>query len=60
MMNITPDLPLLNFHNPFTIESISVFLDKHSRMYLDTKPSKDYFVKEINNLSKGVVKEASA
>ena len=57
MMNITPDLPLLNFHNPFTNEMISGFLDNHSRMYLDTK---DYFVKEINHLSKGVDMEASA
>ena len=30
---------------------ISVYLDKHSRMSLDTK---DFFVKQISHLSKGV------
>jgi len=53
-MNITPDLPFLNIHtsNPFTNERISVYLDKHNRMSLNTK---DYFVKQISHLSKGVV-----
>jgi len=55
--NITPDLPFLNIHNPFTNERIGVYLDKHSRMSLDTK---DYFVKQISHLSKGVVIVASA
>ena len=36
---------------------ISVYLDKHNRMPLDTK---DYFAKQISNLSKGVVIVASA
>jgi len=48
----TPDLPFLHIHNPFTNEKISVYLDKHSRMSLDTK---DYFVKQISHLCKGVV-----
>jgi len=56
-MNITPDLPFLKIHIPFTNERISVYLDKHSRMSLDTK---DYFVKETSHLSKGVVIVASA
>jgi len=51
-MNITPDLPFLNIHNPFTNERIRVYLDIHNRMFLDTK---DYFVKQISYLSKGVV-----
>ena len=51
-MNITQDLPFLYIYKPFTNERISVFLDKHSRMSLDTK---DYFVKQISHLSKGVV-----
>jgi len=55
-MNITPDLPILNIHNPFTNERISVYLDKHSRMSLNTN---DYF-KQIGHLSKGVVIVASA
>jgi len=42
---ITPYLPFLNIHNPFTNERISliisVYLDKHNRMSLNTK---DYFV----------------
>ena len=41
-MNITPDLPFLNIHNPFTNERIGVHLYKHSHMSLDTKA---YFVK---------------
>jgi len=49
-MNITPDLPYLNIH-VFTNERISVYLDKHSRMSLDTK---NYFVKQISHFSKGV------
>ena len=57
MMDITPDLPLLNIHNLFTNESISVYLDKHNRMSLDTK---EYFVKLISHLSKGLVILASA
>jgi len=56
-MNITPDFPFLNIHNPFTNEIISVYLDKHSRMSLDTK---DYFIKQISQLSKGMVIVASA
>jgi len=56
-MNITPDLPFLNIQNLFTNERISVDLDKHSRMSLDTK---DNFVKQISLLSKGVVIVASA
>jgi len=55
-INITPDLPFLNIHNLFTNERISVYLDKHSRMSLDTK---DYFVKQIILLSKGVLIVAS-
>ena len=50
-MNITPDLPVLNIYNLFTNERISIYLDKHICMSLDTK---DYFVKQINHLSKGV------
>ena len=50
-MNITLNLSFLNIHNPFTNERISIYLDKHSRMSLDTK---DYF-KQISHLSKGVV-----
>jgi len=56
-MNITPDLTFLHINKPFTNEGISVYLDKHSRMSLDTK---DYFVKHISHLSKGVVIVASA
>jgi len=56
-MNITPDLPYLNIYNPFTNERISVYLDKHSCMSSDTK---DYFVKQISHLSKGVVIVTSA
>jgi len=55
-MNITPGLPFLNIHNPFTNERISIYLDKHSRMSLDTK---DYFVEQIRK-SKGVVMIALA
>ena len=57
IMNITPGLPFLNIHNPFTNERISIYLDKHSRMSLDTN---DYFVKQIRHLSKGVVMVALA
>jgi len=56
-MDIMPNLPYLNVHNPFTNERISVYLNNHSCMSLDTK---DYFVKQINHLSKGVVIVASA
>jgi len=40
-MDITPDLTFLNIHIPFTNERISIYLDKHNRMSLETK---DYFV----------------
>jgi len=53
-MDITPGLPFLNSHNLFTNERISVYLDKHNRMSLNTT---DYFVKQISHLSKGVVIE---
>ena len=56
-MNIMPDLLFLNIQNMFTNERISVYLDKHSRMSLDTKY---YFVKQISHLSKGVDRVASA
>jgi len=46
------DISFLNIHNPFTNERISIYLDKHNRMSLDTK---NYFVKQISYLSKGVV-----
>ena len=42
-MDFTPDLPFLYIHNPFSNERISVYVDKHSRIYLDTN---DYFVKK--------------
>jgi len=45
IMNITPDLPFLNIHNPFTKKRISVYLDKYSRMFLDTK---DYLKTLLN------------
>ena len=51
-MYITPDLSFLNIYNPFTNERISVYLDKHNRMSLNTK---DYFIKQISHLLKGVV-----
>jgi len=51
-MDITTDLPFLNIHNPLTNERIIVYLDKHKRMFLNTK---DSFVKQISHLSKGVV-----
>jgi len=51
-MNITPDLPFLNIHNPFTNEGIRLYLDKHSRMSFDKN---GFFVKQISHLSKGVV-----
>jgi len=56
-MDITPDLPFLNIHNPFTNEKISVYFDKHNHMFVNTK---DYFVKQISHLSTGVVIVASA
>jgi len=56
-MDITPDLPFPNIHNPFTNERISVYLDKHNRMSLNKK---DYFVEQTSHLSKGVVTVASA
>ena len=56
-MDITPDLLLLNIHNLFINERISVYLDKHNSMFLNTK---DDFVKQISFLSKGVVIVASA
>ena len=56
-MNITPDLPFLNIHNPFTNDRFSVYLDKHGRMSLATK---DYFVKQKSHFSKGVVIVTSA
>jgi len=40
-INITPDLPFLNIQNPFTNGRISIYLDEHNRMSLETK---DYFV----------------
>jgi len=46
-MNTAPDLPFLNIQYPFTNERITVYLDKHSRMFLDTK---DYFIKQISHL----------
>jgi len=55
-IDITPDLPFLHIHYPFTNERITVYLDKHSRMPLDTK---DYFVKQISHLCKVVVIVAS-
>jgi len=39
-MDITRNLQFLNIHNPFTNESISVYLDKQNRLSLNTK---DYF-----------------
>jgi len=57
-MNIM-DLPFLNIYNSFTIPSkrlAYIYLDKNSRLSLD---SKDYFVKQIIHLSKGVVIEAT-
>ena len=54
---MTPGLPFLNIHNPLTNERISVYMDKHSRMYLGIK---DYFVEQISHLSKSVVIVASA
>ena len=56
-MNITPDVPFLNIHNPCANDRISIFFDKHSCMCLDTK---DFFVKQNSHLSKGVVMVASA
>ena len=45
-VSITPDLSFLNIYNPFTNERISVYLDKYSRMSLNTK---EYFVKQISH-----------
>ena len=56
-MDITPDLPFLNIHNPFANERINVYLNKHNRMSLNTK---EYFVKQISHLSKGLVIVAPA
>ena len=57
-MDITPDLPFLNIQKKkVTNERISVYLNKHSRMSLDIK---DYLVKQISHLSKGMVTVASA
>jgi len=56
-MSIPSDLQFLNINNPFTNERMSVYLDKHRHMSLDRK---DYFVKQISHLSKGVVIVASA
>ena len=56
-MDITPDVPFLNIHNPFINGRISVYLDTHNHMNLDTK---DYFVKQFGPMSKGVVIVASA
>jgi len=53
-MNITL---FLNIHNLFTNETISVYLDKHSRMSLDTN---NYFFQQICHKNKGVVIVASA
>ena len=50
-MNLTPGLPFLNIHNPFTNENISVYLDKHNRVFMNTN---DYFVKQqATSLSRG-------
>ena len=50
----TPDLPFLNIQNPFTMnESLSVHLDKHNHIALDTQ---DYFVKQVSPLTKEVLK----
>jgi len=56
-MYITLDLPFQKNYNPFTNERIHVYLDIHNCMFLNTK---DYFVKQIYHLSKGVVIVASA
>jgi len=53
-MDITPDLSFLNIHNPLNNERISVYLDKHSHMSLDTK---GYFVTQISQLSKDMLYE---
>jgi len=55
-MDITPDLPFLDIHNPFNNERIRVYLDKHNNMSFNTS---DCFVKQISQ-SKGVVIVASA
>lgn len=51
-MNITLDLSFLKNYKPFTNKMISLYLDKHSRMSMDAK---EYFIKQISHLSKGVV-----
>jgi len=56
-MDITPDLPFLHIYNLFTNERISIYLDKHNHMSLN---SMDYFVQQISHLSKDVVIVASA
>jgi len=45
-MDNTPDHPFLNIHNQFTNEKISVYLNKHKRMSLNTK---DYIVKQTRH-----------
>jgi len=55
-MDITPDLPFLNIHNPVTNERIR-YTWTNNRMSLNTK---DYFVKQISHVSKCVVIVASA
>ena len=37
VIGIKPDLPFLYSHTAFTNERISVYLDKHNHMSLDTK-----------------------
>ena len=54
-MDLYAGPPLLNIHNLFTNEKISVYLDKHSHVSLDTR-----ITLLISLLSKGVVKVASA
>jgi len=51
-MDIMPDLLFQNMHKPFTNESFSLYFNKHNSMSLNTR---DYFVKQISHLSKGVV-----
>jgi len=56
-MDNTPDLPFINIHNPFTNEKSSVFMDKHNCMSSSTK---DYFIKHISHMTKGMVLIVSA
>jgi len=49
--------PTSKYDNLFTNESISIYLDKHSCMSLDTN---DFLVNQISHLSKGMVIVASA